>query len=145
MPAQSASSSVPSWRGVLASIDIGSNSFRLEIGQTTRGRYRRIDYLKETVRLGAGLDAEGRLSEEAAQRGLVCLQRFRARLAGIPARQLRAVATQTLREAANRDAFREAPEVYTPRFGGFDASGVAVLEKLLGTYAIARISEREAA
>ena len=61
MPAQSASSSVPSWRGVLASIDIGSNSFRLEIGQTTRGRYRRIDYLKETVRLGAGLDAEGRL------------------------------------------------------------------------------------
>ncbi|CAN7262223.1 hypothetical protein LJR237_001118 [Bosea sp. LjRoot237] len=27
--------------------------------------------------------------------------------------------------AANRDAFREAPEVYTPRFGGFDASGVA--------------------
>ena len=27
--------------------------------------------------------------------------------------------------AANRDAFREAPEVYTPRFGGFDAAGVA--------------------
>jgi YHS domain-containing protein len=27
--------------------------------------------------------------------------------------------------AANRDAFREAPEVYTPRFGGFDASGIA--------------------
>ncbi|WP_244607244.1 YHS domain-containing (seleno)protein [Bosea sp. CS1GBMeth4] len=27
--------------------------------------------------------------------------------------------------AANRDAFVEAPEVYTPRFGGFDASGVA--------------------
>lgn len=27
--------------------------------------------------------------------------------------------------AANRDAFREAPQVYTPRFGGFDASGVA--------------------
>jgi YHS domain-containing protein len=27
--------------------------------------------------------------------------------------------------AANRDAFREAPQVYTPRFGGLDASGVA--------------------
>lgn len=27
--------------------------------------------------------------------------------------------------AANRDAFREAPQIYTPRFGGFDASGVA--------------------
>ncbi|MFM2342813.1 MAG: hypothetical protein RLZZ592_2466 [Pseudomonadota bacterium] len=107
MPSQSPSSSLPSWRGVLASIDIGSNSFRLEIGQLSRGRYRRIDYLKETVRLGAGLDTEGQLSEEAALRGLACLQRFRARLAGMPARQLRAVATQTLREAANRNAFLE--------------------------------------
>jgi exopolyphosphatase/guanosine-5'-triphosphate,3'-diphosphate pyrophosphatase len=97
----------PSWRGVLAAIDIGSNSFRLEIGQLSRGRYRRIDYLKETVRLGAGLDADGRLSEEAAERGLACLQRFRQRLQGIPPTQLRAVATQTLREATNRNAFLE--------------------------------------
>lgn len=97
----------PSWRGVLASIDIGSNSFRLEIGQISRGRYRRIDYLKETVRLGAGLDADGCLGEDAAQRGLACLARFQSRLAGIPPRQLRAVATQTLREAANRNAFLE--------------------------------------
>ncbi|HMW22121.1 MAG TPA: Ppx/GppA phosphatase family protein [Burkholderiaceae bacterium] len=95
----------PNWRGVLASIDIGSNSFRLEIGQLRGGRYRRIDYLKDTVRLGAGLDAEGRLSNEAAERGLACLRRLRERLGDIPAAQLRAVATQTLREATNRDAF----------------------------------------
>ena len=44
------------WPGQLASIDIGSNSFRLEIGQIHGSRYRRVDYLKETVRLGAGLD-----------------------------------------------------------------------------------------
>ncbi|WP_110401489.1 Ppx/GppA phosphatase family protein [Sphaerotilus hippei] len=95
------------WRGVLAAIDIGSNSFRLEIGQLSRGRYRRIDYLKDTVRLGAGLDGEGRLGEEAAARGLACLARFRQRLQGIPPQQLRAVATQTLREATNRNAFLE--------------------------------------
>jgi len=91
--------------GPLAAIDIGSNSFRLEIGQTTHGRYRRIDYLKDTVRLGAGLDADGMLSEDAAQRGLACLRRFSARLAGFEAGQVRAVATQTLREARNRNAF----------------------------------------
>ena len=56
--------------GPLAAIDMGSNSFRLEIGQLQHGRYRRIDYLKETVRLGAGLDAEGLLTEAAMQRGL---------------------------------------------------------------------------
>jgi len=95
----------------LAAVDLGSNSFRLEIGAVQRGRYRRIDYIKETVRLGAGLDAEGRLGEAAMQRGLECLARFAQRLASFAPSQVRAVATQTLREAANRDAFLERARV----------------------------------
>ncbi|MDO9075412.1 MAG: Ppx/GppA phosphatase family protein [Rubrivivax sp.] len=91
--------------GPLAAVDIGSNSFRLEIGQLPQARYRRLDYFKETVRLGAGLDANGMLTEEAVQRGLACLRRFSARLAGFLPGQVRAVATQTLREARNRNAF----------------------------------------
>ena len=93
------------WPGQLAAIDMGSNSFRLEIGQLAQGRYRRIDYLKETVRLGAGLDDAGLLNEEAAARGLACLSRFAQRLEGYEPQQVRAVATQTLREARNRDQF----------------------------------------
>lgn len=89
----------------LAAIDIGSNSFRLEIAELSKGRYKRIDYLKSTVRLGAGLDAEGMLTDEAAQRGLDCLAIFAQRLQGFDGRQVRAVATQTLREARNRNAF----------------------------------------
>jgi len=95
------------WPGQLAAVDMGSNSFRLEIGQLVGGRYRRIDYLKETVRLGAGLDAAGILGDEAATRGLECLARFAERLDGFAASQVRAVATQTLREAKNRNAFLE--------------------------------------
>lgn len=91
--------------GPLAAVDMGSNSFRLEIGQLFHGRYRRIDYSKDTVRLGAGLDADGLLTEEAAERGLACLRRFADRLAGFDPRRVRAVATQTLREAKNRNAF----------------------------------------
>jgi exopolyphosphatase/guanosine-5'-triphosphate,3'-diphosphate pyrophosphatase len=91
--------------GPLAAIDMGSNSFRLEVAQLSSNRYRRIDYLKETVRLGAGLDSNGMLTEDAAQRGLVCLRRFAARLAGFDASRVRAVATQTLREARNRNDF----------------------------------------
>ncbi len=104
-PAQSA------WPDQLAAIDIGSNSFRLEIAQLKDGRYRRIDYLKETVRLGAGLDADGLLTHEAAARGLACLQRFAHRLEGFQSQQIRAVATQTLREARNRDAFLRQAEI----------------------------------
>ena len=93
------------WPGQLASIDMGSNSFRLEIGQLTDDRYRRVDYLKKTVRLGAGLDGNGLLTEEATERGLTCLGEFAQRLKGFVPQQIRAVATQTLREARNRDAF----------------------------------------
>ena len=108
MPSQTAprpDAAGPRWPGQLAAIDMGSNSFRLEIGQLSGERYRRIDYLKETVRLGAGLDAAGFLSEEAAARGLECLARFARRLEGFVPAQVRAVATQTLREAKNRNAF----------------------------------------
>ncbi|GAA0739877.1 Ppx/GppA family phosphatase [Ideonella azotifigens] len=100
-----ASFAQPPASGPLASIDMGSNSFRLEIGQLRDGRYRRLQYLKETVRLGAGLDAQGLLTEEASERGLACLRRFAGTLSGMRPGQVRAVATQTLREARNRDAF----------------------------------------
>ncbi len=90
---------------LLAGIDLGSNSFRLEIGRHEHGQVHRVDYLKETVRLGAGLDEERCLTPEAMQSGWDCLARFGERLAGFAPSQVRAVATQTLREARNREAF----------------------------------------
>ena len=90
---------------LLAAVDLGSNSFRLEIGRFDHGRIHRIEYLKETVRQGNGLDADCNLSPQAMQRGWDCLARFGERLAGFEKTQVRAVATQTLREAVNRDEF----------------------------------------
>ncbi len=90
-----------------ASIDMGSNSFRLEIARLGGDRYQRQVYLKDTVRLGAGLDAEGMLTETAMQRGLDSLKRFADLLGGFAPSHVRAVATQTLREARNRNAFLE--------------------------------------
>lgn len=90
---------------LLAAIDLGSNSFRLEIGRLDHGHVQRVEYLKETVRQGNGLDSERNLSPEAMQRGWDCLARFSERLGGFKRSQVRAVATQTLREARNRDDF----------------------------------------
>ena len=89
----------------LAAVDLGSNSYRLEIGRLDHGQIHRVEYLKETVRQGNGLDEERNLTPEAMQRGWDCLARFGERLAGFRKAQVRAVATQTLREARNRDAF----------------------------------------
>ncbi len=91
----------------LAAIDLGSNSFRLEIAQLDHGQLKRREYLKETVRQGNGLDSERNLTPDAMQRGWDCLERFAERLAGFRKQQGRAVATQTLREARNRDTFLE--------------------------------------
>ncbi len=90
---------------LLAAVDLGSNSFRLEIGRFDHGQINRTEYLKETVRQGNGLDADRNLTLEAMQRGWDCLARFGERLAGFKKSQVRAVATQTLREARNREEF----------------------------------------
>ncbi len=92
---------------LLAAVDLGSNSFRLEIGHLDHGQIRRVEYLKETVRQGNGLDSERNLSLAAMQRGWDCLARFAERISGFEPSQVRAVATQTLREARNRDVFLE--------------------------------------
>ncbi|KKW68141.1 hypothetical protein AAV94_06630 [Lampropedia cohaerens] len=89
----------------LAAVDLGSNSFRLEISILHNGHLQRVEYLKETVRQGGGLDADSFLSEEAMQRGWQCLERFGERLRDFRPSHVRALATQTLREAKNRDLF----------------------------------------
>ncbi len=90
---------------LLAAVDLGSNSFRLEIGRVEHGQIQRVDYLKEAVRQGGDLDEDRNLTQEAIDRGLKCLARFGETLKGFPPNCVRAVATQTLREAKNRDVF----------------------------------------
>ncbi len=92
---------------LIAAVDLGSNSFRVEIARYDQGQIQRVEYIKEAVRLGGGLDDERNLTPDAMQRGWDCLARFAERLAGFAPQQVRAVATQTLREARNRAQFIE--------------------------------------
>jgi exopolyphosphatase/guanosine-5'-triphosphate,3'-diphosphate pyrophosphatase len=91
----------------LAAVDLGSNSFRLEIGRVDHDEFQRTEYIKETVRQGGGLDEDRNLTPAAMQAGWDCLARFGERLAGFKPTEVKAVATQTLREARNRDVFLE--------------------------------------
>ncbi|OYY92236.1 MAG: hypothetical protein B7Y32_08570, partial [Methylophilales bacterium 16-45-7] len=54
---------------LLAAVDLGSNSFRLEIGRVEHGQIQRVDYLKEAVRQGGDLDEDRNLTQEAIDRG----------------------------------------------------------------------------
>lgn len=89
----------------VATVDLGSNSFRIEIARLEHNQLVRLDYYKEPVRLGAGLDEEGNLTSDAITRGIACLTRFSEKLRGISPNAIRAVATQSLRSAKNPEAF----------------------------------------
>jgi len=95
---------------LLAAIDLGSNSFRLELGRAQGSHIERQGYWKETVRLAAGLDDEHRLSKKAIDTACECLARMNERIRGLRELHLRAVGTQTLREARNIGEFLHAAQ-----------------------------------
>ncbi|MEO7343331.1 MAG: Ppx/GppA family phosphatase, partial [Methylotenera sp.] len=119
------SNDMPADKTLLAAVDLGSNSFRLEIGQLNSGHIQRVEYIKESVRQGADLDEDRNLTPESIERGLRCLARFGERLQGFEPTHVRAVATQTLREANNRDVFLKLAK----RALGFDVEVISGVEE----------------
>ena len=89
----------------IAAVDLGSNSFRLQVARVEDDHIYPLDSLKETVRLAAGLTDDKALSEDAQERALMSLKRFGERLRGMPVDSVRAVGTNTLRVAKNSDVF----------------------------------------
>ena len=88
-----------------AAIDLGSNSFHMVVASSMEDRIQILDKLKDTVRLAGGLDDKQKLSDEAISRALDCRQKFGQRIKEIPAGNIRAVGTNTLRLAKNSNAF----------------------------------------
>ena len=94
---------------ILAAVDLGSNSFRLQVARVENAHLYMLDGLREAVRLAAGLSEDKRLDRPTQQRAISCLQRFGERLRGLPREAVRAVGTNSLRVAKNASEFlREA-------------------------------------
>lgn len=89
----------------VAAVDLGSNSFRLQVGRVIDNQIYTLDSMKEPVRLASGLTADKRLDEAAKLRALDALRRFGERLGGLDSGAVRAVATNTLRVAKNAAEF----------------------------------------
>ncbi|AOU97235.1 exopolyphosphatase [Acidihalobacter yilgarnensis] len=90
----------------VAAIDLGSNSFHMVVASVLPGgELRVVDRLKEMVRLAGGLDESNQLTAEAQNRAIECLQRFGERIRGFPRGSVRAVGTNTLRQARNSAVF----------------------------------------
>jgi exopolyphosphatase/guanosine-5'-triphosphate,3'-diphosphate pyrophosphatase len=89
----------------VAAVDLGSNSFRLQVGRVVDNQIYTLDSMKEPVRLASGLMPDKRLDVAAQARALDALRRFGERLGGLDRGAVRAVATNTLRIAKNAFEF----------------------------------------
>jgi exopolyphosphatase / guanosine-5'-triphosphate,3'-diphosphate pyrophosphatase len=92
---------------VLAAVDLGSNSFHMVVARYTHGQLVILDRLREMVRLGAGIEGDGRLNKEVASRALSCLERFGQRLRDMRPDSVRVVGTNALRRAKRAESFVE--------------------------------------
>src|SRR3954447_6159389 len=88
----------------LAAVDLGSNSFHLEIGRVVERQIYPLDAVREVVRLGAGLTADKRIDRATQARALESLAKMAERLRGFTRQEVRAVGTNGLRvgEAASQ-------------------------------------------
>ena len=89
----------------LAAVDLGSNSFHLQIARVVNDQLYPLDSLKETVRLGEGVTPDRKINAATAERAFNALRLFAERLRGLPAEAVRVVGTNALRVAKNADAF----------------------------------------
>ncbi|WP_458377318.1 Ppx/GppA phosphatase family protein [Pseudomonas fluorescens] len=96
-----------------AAIDLGSNAFRLMIGQSVKRNQQlviqEVKTLREPVRLAEGFQG-GALDEMALDRGWQALARFGKKLRGFEPGRVRAVATSAVREADNAQLFLASAE-----------------------------------
>jgi len=90
--------------GPVAAIDCGTNTIKLLIGALPDVAVRET----RIVRLGQGVDATGRLADEALARTFAALDEYAALIREHDVSRLRFCATSATRDAANSDVFVEA-------------------------------------
>lgn len=93
------------WGHVYAALDLGTNNCRLLVARPQRRGFSVIDAFSRTVRLGEGMNAGGRLSDEAMERAAWALRVCAEKMARRQVTRARAIATQACREASNGTEF----------------------------------------
>jgi exopolyphosphatase/guanosine-5'-triphosphate,3'-diphosphate pyrophosphatase len=91
----------------VAVVDIGSNSTRLLVAALADGRVTELVRHSDVTRLGAGVDADGRLRDDAMARVFTTLDRYRAEIDARGCEQAVAVLTSAVRDSANGEQFAE--------------------------------------
>jgi len=91
----------------IGTIDIGTNSMRLLIGDYIDGRIQNRKKLVNTTRIGQGVDKEGYISEEAINRNIEALREFANVCKEEKCEYVYSMGTSALRDSKNGQKFVE--------------------------------------
>ncbi|HVN51506.1 MAG TPA: exopolyphosphatase, partial [Acidimicrobiales bacterium] len=138
----------------VAAVDVGTNSVRLLVAEappdpSVSPALVAHERLMRITRLGAGVDARGRLAPDAIDRTIAVLDEFRERIDHHGVGRIRMTATSAARDAANRDEFFDAAEkavgVRPELLSGLDEArlsftgAIAELDPALGPFLVVDI------
>jgi len=99
----------------IAVVDVGTNTTRLYVAEVNDAAItREITRVSTVTRLGAGVDASGRLAQDALAREYAALTEYRATLDLAPVDRAVAVMTSAVRDASNG---QELADTISTRFG----------------------------
>ena len=99
--------------GIVAAIDIGSNSLKLVVGSGDRDSFEVLHEDRERLRLGRDVEKMGEISARAIEDSVSAVRRFKEIADRYEVEEILAVATAALRRASNRERFVEVMEVET--------------------------------
>ena len=88
-----------------ALIDLGTNTFNLIIAEVSGNEIQHIFSTKEGVALGMGGINERRISEDAVDRAIDCLSRFKVKCEEFQVEKMTAIGTSAIRDAKNQFEF----------------------------------------
>jgi exopolyphosphatase / guanosine-5'-triphosphate,3'-diphosphate pyrophosphatase len=91
----------------VAVVDLGTNTTRLLVADVQDGRVEELEKQTTITQLGQGVDATGRLADEAMDRVRDTLESYRAKIDRLNADDVIAVATSAMRDAENGPEFRD--------------------------------------
>jgi exopolyphosphatase/guanosine-5'-triphosphate,3'-diphosphate pyrophosphatase len=91
----------------VAVVDLGTNTTRLLVADVQDGRLEELEKQTTITRLGQGVDATGRLADEAMDRVRGTLDEYRQTIDRLKAEDVIAVATSAMRDADNGPEFRD--------------------------------------
>ena len=94
----------------MAIIDIGSNSVRLVVYENLSRSPAQVFNEKEMAGLGRQVATTGRLADDAVEKALIALNRFRILCGAMKVRHVRVIATAAARYASNGAEFIEAAQ-----------------------------------